>query len=288
VLTSESAIGAYSSYDASTVFFAVDTGLVKKLSTDKLSLSQVSDFRAFIGRAGLKFRYVHAADNNKRIDPSSTNLIDTFLLTRLYDTTYRQWLNGDVIAQPLPPSSDQLYRSYGAELDKIKSISDEVIYHPVKYKILFGSSAETGLQATFKIVKNIETVTNDNEIKSNVVSAINEYFSLDNWEFGESFYFSELSTYIMNQLAPTISSIVIVPDEDSQAFGSLFEIKSESDEIFISGATVANIEIIDSITATRLKASGTVITASVEVANTGIQSSSTAYTSTINTGGSSY
>ena len=288
VLTSESAIGAYSSYDASTVFFAVDTGLFKKLSTDKLSLSQVSDFRAFIGRAGLKFRYVHAADNNKRIDPSSTNLIDTFLLTRLYDTTYRQWLNGDVIAQPLPPSSDQLYRSYGAELDKIKSISDEVIYHPVKYKILFGSSAETGLQATFKIVKNIETVTNDNEIKSNVVSAINEYFSLDNWEFGESFYFSELSTYIMNQLAPTISSIVIVPDEDSQAFGSLFEIKSESDEIFISGATVANIEIIDSITATRLKASGTVITASVEVANTGIQSSSTAYTSTINTGGSSY
>ena len=288
VLTSESAIGAYSSYDALTVFFAVDTGLFKKLSTDKLSLSQVSDFKAFIGRAGLKFRYVHAADNNKRIDPSSTNLIDTFLLTRLYDTTYRQWLNGDVIAQPLPPSSDQLYRSYGAELDKIKSISDEVIYHPVKYKILFGSSAETGLQATFKIVKNIETVTNDNEIKSNVVSAINEYFSLDNWEFGESFYFSELSTYIMNQLAPTISSIVIVPDEDSQAFGSLFEIKSESDEIFISGATVANIEIIDSITATRLKASGTVITASVEVANTGIQSSSTANTSTINTGGSSY
>ena len=194
VLTSESAIGAYSSYDASTVFFAVDTGLFKKLSTDKLSISQVSNFKAFIGRAGLKFRYVHAADNNKRIDPSSTNLIDTFLLTRLYDTTYRQWLNGDVIAQPLPPSSDQLYRSYGAELDKIKSISDEVIYHPVKYKILFGSSAETGLQATFKIVKNIETVTNDNEIKSNVVSAINEYFSLDNWEFGESFYFSELST----------------------------------------------------------------------------------------------
>ena len=288
VLTSESAIGAYSSYDALTVFFAVDTGLFKQLSTDKLLLTQVSDFKAFIGRADLKFRYVHAADNNKRIDPSSTNLIDTFLLTRLYDTTYRQWLNGDVTAQPLPPSSDQLYRSYGAELDKIKSISDEVIYHPVKYKILFGSSAETGLQATFKIVKNIETVTNDNEIKSNVVSAINEYFSLDNWEFGESFYFSELSTYVMNQLAPTISSIVIVPDEDSQAFGSLFEIKSESDEIFISGATVANVEIIDSITATRLKASGTVITASVEVANTGIQSSSTAYTSTINTGGSSY
>ena len=288
VLTSESAIGAYSSYDALTIFFAIDTGLFKQLSSDKLLLTQISNFKAFIGRADLKFRYVHAADNNKRIDPSSTNLIDTYLLTRLYDTSYRKWLNGDLTTKPLPPSSDQLYRSYGAELDKIKSISDEVIYHPVKYKILFGSAAENSLQATFKIVKNTETVSNDNEVKSNVINAINEYFSLENWEFGESFYFSELSTYIMNQLAPSISSIVIVPSDDLLSFGSLYEINSESDEIFISGATVENVEIIDTITATKLKSSGTVITASTEVSNTGIQSSSTAYTSTINTGGSSY
>tara|TARA_R110000851_G_scaffold293410_5_gene447957 strand:+ start:1216 stop:4692 length:3477 start_codon:yes stop_codon:yes gene_type:complete len=288
VLTSESAIGAYSSYDALTIFFAIDTGLFKQLSSDKLLLTQISNFKAFIGRADLKFRYVHAADNNKRIDPSSTNLIDTYLLTRLYDTSYRKWLNGDLTTKPLPPSSDQLYRSYGAELDKIKSISDEVIYHPVKYKILFGSAAENSLQATFKIVKNTETVSNDNEVKSNVINAMNEYFSLENWEFGESFYFSELSTYIMNQLAPSISSIVIVPSDDLLSFGSLYEINSESDEIFISGATVENVEIIDTITATKLKSSGTVITASTEVSNTGIQSSSTAYTSTINTGGSSY
>ena len=144
------------------------------------------------------------------------------------------------------------------------------------------------MQATFKIVKNTETVSNDNEVKSNVINAMNEYFSLENWEFGESFYFSELSTYIMNQLAPSISSIVIVPSDDLLSFGSLYEINSESDEIFISGATVENVEIIDTITATKLKSSGTVITASTEVSNTGIQSSSTAYTSTINTGGSSY
>ena len=187
--------------------------------------------------------------------------------------TYRQWLDGSITSKPLPPSSDELYMSYGSDLDKIKSISDEIIYHPVKYKVLFGDKAETSLQSTFKIVKNPETVTNDNEIKSRVVEAINQYFSLENWEFGETFYFSELSTYIMNYLTPDVVSIVIVPNLDTSAFGSLYEIKSETDEILISGATVSNIEIIDAVTATRLKASGSVITASTELSNTGIQSS---------------
>ena len=35
---------------------------------------------------------------------------------------------------------------------KIKSLSDEIIYHPVKYKVLFGSKADTDLQGTFKVV----------------------------------------------------------------------------------------------------------------------------------------
>jgi hypothetical protein len=64
-----------------------------------------------------------------------------------------------------------------------------------------------------------------------------------------------------------------VPNQITQGFGSLFEIRSEVDEIFINSATVANIEIIDQITATRLNASGNVVTSS-ETANTGITSSS--------------
>ena len=77
----------------------------------------------------------------------------------------------------------------------------------------------------------------------------------------------------MNRLAPDLVSVVIVPNQITQGFGSLFEIRSEVDEIFINSATVANIEIIDQITATRLNASGNVVTSS-ETANTGITSSS--------------
>ena len=111
---------------------------------------------------------------------------------------------------------------------------------------------------TFKIVKNTDQVTNDSDIKSRIVTAINQFFALENWEFGDTFYFSELSTYVMNQLAPDVSTFVIVPKEGSKAFGSLFEIKSENDEIFISGAKVSDVAIIDAVTASKLRADGNI------------------------------
>jgi hypothetical protein len=199
-------------------------------------------------------------------------MIDTYMLTKTYDRNYRLYLDGQLTQKPLPPSSDELFRCYGAELNKIKSISDEVVYHPVKYKELFGSAAKSDLQATFKLVKNPGVVLNDNDIKTRCIEAINQYFALENWDFGDTFYFQELATYIMNRIAPDLVSVVIVPNQITQGFGSLFEIRSEVDEIFINSATVANIEIIDQITATRLNASGNVVTSS-ETTNTGITSS---------------
>ena len=62
----------------------------------------------------------------------------------------------------------------------------------------------------------------------------------------------------MNKLSPKLSAIVIVPQQNTLAFGSLFEIKSEADEIFISSATVDNIESINAITAARLRAEGAI------------------------------
>jgi len=128
------------------------------------------------------------------------------------------------------------------------------------------------LQATFKIVKNKDKVLNDNEIKTRIITAINQFFALDNWDFGEQFYFSELANYVMYQLAPDVSTFIIVPKQEEQSFGSLYEIKAEADEIFISGADVTNIEVIDAVTASRLKAQNTITTQAASV-NAGIQSS---------------
>jgi len=45
-----------------------------------------------------------------------------------------------------------------------------------------------------------------------------------------------------------------VPRQSGLNFGSLFEIKSASDQLFINGATVDDIEIITSITPSMIKA----------------------------------
>jgi hypothetical protein len=138
------------------------------------------------------------------------------------------------------------------------------------------------MQAVFKIVKNTERVINDNSLKSRVISAINSYFSLNNWEFGDTFYWSELNAYIIRELSPDLQSIVIVPRASENYFGSFYEIRAESDEILISSATVDDVEIISSITATQLRAEGAVFTQSNNV-SAGIQSSSNT-TSTTNGG----
>jgi hypothetical protein len=263
---------------------------IKNIDTFKVytatGLETVSDYKAFLGRNDLKFHYIHNADQNNRIDPSSTNIIDTYMLTQEYDIKFRQYLSGELTSRPLPLSSDSLYLKFGKEINKVKSVSDEVIYHPVKYKILFGPQAATEMQATFKVVKNPDIVLNDNDIKTRVVEAINEFFALENWEFGDTFYFSELSAYIINKMSPDLVTIVIVPNSDTQGFGSLYEIKSEDDEIFISGATVNDVELITGITASRLKASGNIVTGSSS-SNIGITSTSLNTTSS-NTGGYSY
>jgi len=266
--------GALSKYDDGDLFYYIDEDIFETFVKSTGLTVIETNYKAQIGRDNLKFQYVHAADQDNRIDPSASNIIDTHMLTREYDNQFRLWLDGSRSNKPLPPSSDELFTNYSTELNNIKSLSDEIIYHPVKYKVLFGNKAESSLQAKFKVVKNQDLVVNNNELKSNIISAINRFFTLDNWDFGDSFYFSELSTYVMNELAPNISTFIIVPDQEDQAFGSLYEIKAESDEIFISGADVTDIEIIDGVTASRLKAEGNVVVKTAS-STTGITSSYT-------------
>jgi len=274
ILESKSSLGPLSQYDNNQLFYFIQEDIFERLNTNTYTLTIETDYKARIGRDNLKFQYIHAADQNSRIDPSASNIIDTYLLTRAYDTSYRQWLDGTLSSKPLPPSSDNLYISYSTNLNKIKSLSDEIIYHPVKYKALFGSQADADLQARFKAVKNPDLVINDNQLKSDIISAVNRFFALENWDFGDKFYFSELASYVMNELSPDLVTFIIVPVQEEQTFGSLYEVKSEADEIFISAAIVSDIDIIDSITASRLKASGAVVTEST-TSNTGIQSSTT-------------
>ena len=259
--------------------------VVKKYVLSTNTLSTTTDYYARRGRSSIDFQYKHHAGQETRIDPSVSNIIDTYLLERTYDNLFRIWLQ-DGGTKPITSTSDQLRINYSGALNPLKSLSDQVIYHPVKYKILFGSDAEEQLQATFKVVKNLKTNVTDAVIKTRVIAAINEFFALDNWDFGDSFYFTELAAYVHNQLAPDLLTVVIVPNESGQGFGSLFQINSAADEIFISGATVDDVSIITALGANQLEASGTVVT-STSTATSNTSSGSAVSGSTTTGSGSS-
>jgi len=242
-------------------FWNSDEDQVKRVNRTTNTLELESTYSASIGRAGLKFQYIHNASVDRRIDPSASNIMDVYILTRSYDTSYRNYLAGAVATEPEAPNSDSLRISFGTKLGQIKTVSDEIIYHPVQYKVLFGSMADAKLQAKFKIVKNPNKLINDNDLKVRVINAINEFFDVNNWDFGDRFYVSELITYVINTAAPDISNMVLVPRQPTQSFGSLFEIQSRVDEIFVSGARVDDIEIVTAISATEIRAiSSTIIT----------------------------
>ena len=245
-------------YSDNQCFYFLDSNLVKKFNASTGLLLLTLDYKVFLGRDNIRFQYIHNADYESRIDPGLTNIIDLFVLTKQYDINFRQWLNGSSAIEPLPISADNLSNLLSVELNKIKTVSDEVIYHPVKYKVLFGNKANADVQATFKVIKNPEVVISDNDVKSRVLSAMTEFFNLENWEFGDNFYFSEMAAYVMQQLAPNIVNFVIVPKQNNLKFGSLFEIRSEKDQIFINGATIDDIEIISAITATKINSAGNI------------------------------
>ena len=274
-------------------FSDVAEDVVKTVNRTTNTFQLNSNYVAYMGRRNLKFQYTHSASENRRIDPSVTNIVDLYLLTKNYDTAYRNYLAG-ATTEPAAPTTDSLRIEFGANLNEIKTISDEVIYHPVKYKVLFGSQAATKLQAEFKVVKNSDKAINDNNLKVRIVTAINTFFEIRNWDFGDRFYLSELTTYVINTVSPDVTNFVILPRSSAQSFGSLFEIQSNPDEIFVSGATVDDIKIVTSITAAEIRSStGTIesdsqsnTTSSGASTSTG-SSTSTTTTSTGTTGSSS-
>jgi hypothetical protein len=276
-----------STYTDGQLFYFYDSAedVIKKYSSTTNTLTTTTDYTARKGRSSINFQYKHHAGQETRIDPSVSNIVDVYLLERTYDNLFRIWLQ-DGGSRPEVSTADQLRINYSGTLNPLKSLSDQIIYHPVKYKILFGSNAEEQLQATFKVVKNPKTNVSDAVIKTRVIAAINEFFALDNWDFGDAFYFTELAAYIHNQLAPDLLTAVIVPNQSGQGFGSLFQIDSAADEIFISGATVDDVSIITALGANQLAASGTVVT-STSTATTNTTTGSAVSGSTTTGSGSS-
>ena len=208
----------------------------------------------YSGRKGLKAQWHHVAETDQRIDPAQVNIIDIFVLTQSFETDFRRWLkNGaDANTRPQPPTPATLYADF-AELENVKTSSDTIVFRPAKYKMLFGPTADASLQAKFKVIKMPGTSRTDNEIRAKVLAAVESFFDIKNWTFGETFYFTELAAYIHTQLAGAISSVVLVPQGSYTSFGDLFQVGAAVDELFANCATVDDIEIINQISDITIK-----------------------------------
>jgi hypothetical protein len=242
-------------YEVGQVFYAWKDQQFYEIaqSGSSKSLITVTNYFVRTGRESLYFQYKHNAPGSRRIDPSPSNLIDLYILTKEYENSYRAWAidTTGTLQEPEKETPETLKLAFG-DLENYKALSDALIYNPAKFKPLFGSKAIPELQATFKVVKNSNINLTDSEIRSQVLAYINAFFALGNWDFGETFYFTELATYIQQGLAPNISSILIIPNSTNQVYGSLQQISSEPNEILISAATMENIEVIPAITASLL------------------------------------
>ena len=206
------------------------------------------------GRQSLKFQYRHNSNNTTRIDPATTNIIDLYLVTQAYYTEYQNWIQDttNTIVEPNKPTIDELNQEYG-DVNNYKMLSDSVILNSVVFKPIFGDKAAPALRATIKVIKASSTNASDSEIRSTILTAMNTYFAINNWNFGDTFYFSELSAYLHAQVGELISSVVLVPNNPTMTFGDLYEIKCAPYEIFVNAATANNILVISALTPTELQ-----------------------------------
>ena len=238
-------------YDVSTGMWLVADVLV----TDTwVAAPDQTAFKWAIGRANLKFQWLHYAPDAFRIDPSVSNVMDIYLLTSSFDDTFRTALanNTPTADLPDPPTSESLRIDF-ADFDDFKAMSDALIYHPARYKILFGQQADVELQATFKVIQAEGSLLSENDLRLRILEAINLYFSVDNWDFGETFYMTELLAFIHQELAPNLQTVVAVPKADTEAFGRLFQIRSEPDQLLISAASAEDIEVVTAFTDEELR-----------------------------------
>ena len=248
------------SYPVGQLFYAYNENTFYKTiqdtstTTKNYILIAQNNYSMKYGRQAISYQYRHNSNNTTRIDPATTNIIDLYVVTQAYYTAYQNYIQDttNTIPEPNRPTINELSSEYG-QVNDYKMLSDSVVLNSVIFKPLFGDKAAPALRGTIKVIKTSDTTASDSEIRSAVLTAMNDYFDINNWNFGETFFFSELSAYLHSRLGSFISSAVLVPDDPSEPFGTLYEIKCRPYEIFVNAATADNVLVIAALTPDQLK-----------------------------------
>jgi len=249
--TSDSSLVLSSYADGQLFYFSSEANKFRELNSSVLEVR--TDLSVETGRQDLQFQYRHNSAETNRINPGLTNIIDMYIVTDAYYTAYRNYVQDttNTVSKPSQPTNSELTTAY-TSLQDSKMLSDNIVLNSVNFKPLFGTKADASLRADIQVIKTAGSIVSDSEVKSRVVSVVNQYFDITNWNFGDTFYFSELAAYIHEQLGDIVGSVILKSLDSSKTFGDLYEIRSTSNEIFVSALTVDNVNVINSLTSETL------------------------------------
>ncbi len=247
-------------YPVGTLFYAYGDNKfyksiqVQTVTTPSYILEIQDQYSVKPGRQGLSYQYRHNSNNTTRIDPATTNIIDLYVVTQAYYTSYQNWIQDttNTVPEPNRPTISELQQDY-SQVQNYKMLSDSVILNSVVFKPLFGPKAAPALRSTIKVIKRTGVNASDSEIRSAVLASMNNYFNINLWNFGDTFYFSELTAYLHAELGELISSVVLVPNDPTMSFGDLYEIKCMPYEIFVNAATANDVVVIPALTPSELQ-----------------------------------
>lgn len=209
-------------------------------------LTNAGLYKREIGRSNLNFAWFHHSPRFHLVDPAASNINDMFIIQKGFYLALKRWLEDPLASPPVAPTPLDLRLAYNYLIDN-KMISDTVVLHPGNIKLLFGSKALPELQGIFKIVRTSDTTMTDNQIKASVVTTIRNFFNITTWEFGETFFFTELAAAIHSALPIEISTVVLIPTLLQNYFGDLFQVQARENELFYPDISVNDIAIVSDI-----------------------------------------
>jgi hypothetical protein len=208
---------------------------------------------ALVGsNTGLDFMWQHFSPFTNIIDPSVTNIHDAYVMTRGYYDNVISYVRGTTVSAPSPMTPLELRNTYGYLLES-KMLSDTVVLHSGKLRLLFGGLAEPQLRAKFKVIRAQGATLTNERIKEEVLNVVNTFFDIDGWDFGDTFYATELISLIHQRLPADVASVVLVPTYSTNSFGSMFTVESGVDEILQSAAELGDIEVVEALTPTVIR-----------------------------------
>jgi len=209
-------------------------------------------YNRYLGRYPLNFAWMHSTARLNLVDPAASNIIDIFITSSGFYTGMQRWLQGKTDIQPTPPTPLELRTTYATLLEN-KMISDTVVLQSGNFKILFGPKATPQLRSVFKIVRPTGTLLTDNQVKVRIVEVVRKFFDINDWEYGEKFYFTEMASAIHADIGPEIDSFVLVPLYANNRFGDMFQITAAENELFLPDINTTDIEIVQSLTPSNIR-----------------------------------